>query len=33
MSIVLAKWQHIRAWINELVQVDATSIGSQVHQF
>jgi len=30
---VLAAWQQIRAWIKELVQVDAVTIGSHAHCF
>ncbi len=30
---VLAAWQQIRAWIEELVQVDAVTVGSHAHCF
>jgi len=26
--IILAKWQQVKAWIKELVQMDVVSIGS-----
>jgi hypothetical protein len=31
--IILARWQHIRTWINELVQMDVVSVHSQTHRF
>jgi hypothetical protein len=30
---ILARWQHIKTWIGELVQVDVALVGSQTHWF
>ncbi len=29
----MAGWQHIKAWINEPVQMDVALVGSQAHRF
>jgi hypothetical protein len=31
--IILVGWQHIRAWISELMQVDLVLVGSRAHWF